>query len=246
MSGLTVSNFPQLAQPVVVYNSGSIDVSGSVGINNFPVDASGNLKTYIENPSLTVVNSALSNLKFDASGNLNVLVDNFPAVDISGSISVNNFPASQVVTNSVLSSLHLDPSGNQYVNVNNLFALDSTVQSSNTLLGSVNTSLSTLLSNQNLHTFSEINNGPIVAGGFTSALSKPNSRVLSVYGNSSGPTTLTLQFSHDNTNWYSSQYQITTGVGASDFGFSIECAVSYIRLMSSSAVTLLVVWAEAS
>jgi hypothetical protein len=56
---------------------------------------------------------------------------------------------------------------------------------------------------------------------------------LTIFGNSTPATTLTIQYSNNNQTWYSSQYSLTTSA-SSDFGFSIGSnSINYIRLLSS-------------
>ena len=66
-------------------------------------------------------------------------------------------------------------------------------------------------------------------------LSSPNTRVLSIFGNTSVPTTLRIQMSADGTDYYTSQYQI---LADGDFGYSLPCAFYSIRLVSSEGATI--------
>lgn len=62
---------------------------------------------------------------------------------------------------------------------------------------------------------------------------------VSAFGNSSAPggTTITLQFSQDNTNFYNSQVtQVLSGAG--DFAVSATVGARYLRLISSGASTI--------
>ena len=102
-----------------------------------------------------------------------------------------------------------------------------------------NISGSVSVSNLNNHIASTLsNNITITAGGSTSSVQLNNNKFVTIFGNSSGATTLTVQFSTDNINFYSSQNQITI-TSASNFGFAFPCTCSYIRLLSSSAINLL-------
>lgn len=58
----------------------------------------------------------------------------------------------------------------------------------------------------------------------------------SAFGNTSGAATLTVQFSQDNTNWYSSA--TNTGSVTGNFGVTFSHGARYIRLISNAAVTI--------
>jgi hypothetical protein len=81
----------------------------------------------------------------------------------------------------------------------------------------------------------QVFSGTISAGGVSTTLSLNSNNVtnISVFGNSAGTCTLAVQFSRDNTNFYTSQYSIS--VAADDFGFTIPCASSYVRLKRTDA-----------
>jgi hypothetical protein len=76
----------------------------------------------------------------------------------------------------------------------------------------------------------------IPAGAVSSSLnaSLNNTTNISVYGLTAGTgVTLTVQFSADNTNWYSTQYSVT--LTNENFGFTIPSAASYLRLKRTDA-----------
>jgi hypothetical protein len=60
---------------------------------------------------------------------------------------------------------------------------------------------------------------------------------ITVFGNVSAGTTITLQVSQDNTNWYDSD-KTQAPSGAGDFCFSATIGARYIRLKSSAAATI--------
>jgi hypothetical protein len=64
-------------------------------------------------------------------------------------------------------------------------------------------------------------------------LSSKLTNSLTIYGNSSQATTLTIQFSNDNTTFYSSQYAYTLSSGG-DWGFTVNSSPKYLRLISSA------------
>jgi hypothetical protein len=73
----------------------------------------------------------------------------------------------------------------------------------------------------------------VVAGGSSNVANLTNSKftTITIYGTVDIPCTLTIQFSQDNTAFYNSQYSFTvTSVGGADFGASIACSASYVRL----------------
>jgi hypothetical protein len=61
-----------------------------------------------------------------------------------------------------------------------------------------------------------------------------NATNISVFGNVDGAATISVQFSRDNTNYYTTQYSVVL-TGAGDFGFTIPCACSYVRLKRTDA-----------
>lgn len=74
---------------------------------------------------------------------------------------------------------------------------------------------------------------PVSAGSnsLSVALNTSKFTTLSVYGSINIASTLTIQFSIDDTNWFDSQYSFAiTSVTGADFGATIPCAVSYVRL----------------
>jgi hypothetical protein len=63
--------------------------------------------------------------------------------------------------------------------------------------------------------------------------------ILTIFGNISDTTNLTIQFSNDNENYYDSQYSITVS-GSTDFGYSVPASsIFYVRLKSSANVNIL-------
>jgi hypothetical protein len=77
------------------------------------------------------------------------------------------------------------------------------------------------------------NSIPVSAGSnsLSVGLNASKFTTLSVYGSTNIPSTLTIQFSKDDINWFDSQYSFAiTSVTGANFGASISCAVSYVRL----------------
>jgi hypothetical protein len=68
-------------------------------------------------------------------------------------------------------------------------------------------------------------------------LSEKSVSLVTLFGNSSGITTLTVQFSDDDTTFYDSQYTyIMTAPG--DWGFTVPVCPFYLRLKSSAGVAI--------
>jgi hypothetical protein len=88
-------------------------------------------------------------------------------------------------------------------------------------------------------TFVLFDNSVIGAGDVSNALDNGScSRVLSIFGNTSSSTTLTVQFALStpvSTSWYSSQYSITAN---GNWGFSLPCSFQRMRIISSDATTI--------
>lgn len=79
-----------------------------------------------------------------------------------------------------------------------------------------------------------------VEGVSSSILINKNAAILSIFGNLSDTTILTLQFSNDNVNFYDSQYSLTSSGG--DFGFSVPgSSLFYCRLKSSNDINILAI-----
>lgn len=142
-------------------------------------------------------------------------VNNFPAsFPVSGSVSVSNFPATQAISNSSLASMSF--------NTNRLNVLDS----------DANTKLTNIYNVVNSRGQAQMINGLT-----NNAVELPNVKSCSIYGNVSGATVLTLKFSPNGVDFYSSQYSVNM-TGAGDFGFVIDglCA-KWIMFNNSNSVS---------
>jgi len=211
---------------------GSVRVGGSLTLGG-SVDANitnSSLDVDITNSELTVVNSQLDKLSFDSLDNLNInlnsvnssFIDNDglrvsvvnASIPVSGSVSVSNFPATQQVSNGSLASMSFD--------TNRLNVLDS----------DANTKLTNIYNIVNSRGQAQMLNGTALT-----AVELPNVKSCTIYGNVSGATILTVQFSPNGIDFYSSQYSVNmTGTGG-DFGFVIDglCA-KWIMLNNSNNV----------
>lgn len=74
------------------------------------------------------------------------------------------------------------------------------------------------------------------AGGFSDSVDCRYEKNISAFGNVDGATTLTLQVSQNNTDFYDTDVDVTTG-GADDFHLFLETGARYVRLKSSADVT---------
>jgi hypothetical protein len=138
-------------------------------------------------------------------------------VDGSGNVKV-----SVVNTPTVSVSGNVYDGDNLYVNVAN----------------TVDTDVYSLLNNQRLT--AQVWAGVQVAQNETSSAITPSlssycNTVISCYGSSTEDAVIAVQFSNDATTFYTTQYQYTLSAG--DFGFSIPCSASSIRLKLLSATT---------
>lgn len=83
------------------------------------------------------------------------------------------------------------------------------------------------------------NNIETTGASNTIDLSLSTGKQMTFYGNANGATNLTVQYSHENYNFYNSQsvYKIT-GQNGGDFGFTISASAPYVRLYSSAETTI--------
>ena len=102
----------------------------------------------------------------------------------------------------------------------------------------LNSTLNTIDSTLNMKGYANFwINAVVSAGGVSSIIStgtKPT-RNVSIFGNTSASTLLTLQISADGTNFYDTQYTITAD---GNFGYSTLLSFYSIRLKSSAAATI--------
>lgn len=81
------------------------------------------------------------------------------------------------------------------------------------------------------------NNVVVSANGVSNSFSMYGCRVVTIAGNASAATTIQVQYSVDNTHWYSAgPSKVLSAAG--DFGFDILTAAAQIRLMSTAAATI--------
>jgi hypothetical protein len=175
----------------------------------FTVSSGPSANVVITNP-LNLDGSVFVGGSFDISGQTVVVDISGQVVDISG----------QVVDISGQTVL-VDISG-QSVNIGN----------------TVDTDVYGLLNNQRLS--AQVWSGVQVAQNETSASITPSlssycNTVLSCYGSSTEDAVIAVQFSNDETTFYTTQYQYTLSAG--DFGFSIPCSALCIRLKLLSPTT---------
>lgn len=73
------------------------------------------------------------------------------------------------------------------------------------------------------------------ANGTSTSLDTGGYPFVSAFGNSSGATTITVQYSQDDTNYYDGATQVLGGAG--NFRIDVTCAARFVRLKSSNSVT---------
>jgi hypothetical protein len=249
-----------------VFVGGDLTLSGDVNANitNTSLDVNvlnpvDSVDANITNTSLDVnvlnpVDSVDANIT-NASLDVNVLnpVDSVDAnitnasLDVNvlnpvNSVDINNFPATQNVsdadTHTKLDSVITDL--NKFIfNGNNL-----NTQVNNTVNVSDSDSHTSLTNiNNNLNKFNKSSsvlwlNSSTGVNGVSLAvnLTAQNQYNLTFYGNVSGASVLTVQFSYDNNTYYDSQYSFNSSAGG-DVGFTIQSSPNYVRLKSSLDVT---------
>jgi hypothetical protein len=74
----------------------------------------------------------------------------------------------------------------------------------------------------------------VLANGVSASIDTQNCPFISVFGNTDGATTITVQMSQDNTNFYDAESTVANG----DFSISNTYGARYIRLKSSQARTI--------
>jgi hypothetical protein len=212
-------------QTVLVDISGqTVDISGQtvlVDISGQTVDISGQTVVVdISGQSVVVsgtVSTDISGQTVDISGQ-SVVVSGTVSTDISGqSVVVSGTVSTDISGQTVI----VDISG-QSVNIGN----------------TVTTDVYGLLNNQ--RQTAQVWTGVQVAQNETSSSINPASAsycntTLSCYGSSTESAVIAIQFSNDNTTFYTTQYQYTLSAG--DFGFSIPCSAYSIRLKLLSPTT---------
>ena len=72
-------------------------------------------------------------------------------------------------------------------------------------------------------------------GGVSASLAVGDFPFVSAYGNANAATTITLQYSADNTNFYDGPNVVLAGAG--DFRIDAQTGAEYVRLKSSASVT---------
>lgn len=77
----------------------------------------------------------------------------------------------------------------------------------------------------------------VAAGGASAVLDTWHLPFVTAFGNASAATTITLQVSQDNVNWYNSQVAQTLSA-AGNFCLITEMGARYVRLTSSAAATI--------
>lgn len=232
---IPVSQYGSWSTNTVITNADPIAITGVVEVNNFPEIQDVNITNGAISVSGTVDATILNE-------SLDVNVSNFPATQvISGTVSVDNIGSLAPLTNYLGVQVMNDevPVGGF------ILSLSLTqLQGINANVAVMNPKLDTIVSNSNtLLTRTAKGNGTLWnavstgVNGVSTSLNLSNSaqQNITFFGNVSSATTLTVQFSLNGTNWYSSQYSYTTSTGG-DIGFNVQCSVYYVRLLSTNDV----------
>jgi hypothetical protein len=77
----------------------------------------------------------------------------------------------------------------------------------------------------------------VSAGGTSGPLDTQSTSVVSAFGNVNAATTIMLQVSQNNTNWYDTSHTQVLA-GGDDFAFTATIGARYVRLKSSAAATI--------
>jgi hypothetical protein len=223
---------------------GPLNGDGSVRVGG-DLTLAGTVDTNVTNTLLNV-SDADTHTKLDTSNlYLSAVSTNTGKFGFNGDnlyVQVQNFPATQNVsdadTHTKLDSVVTDL--NKFIfNGNNL-----NTQVNNTVNVSDSDSHTSLTNiNNNLNKFNKsgsvlwLNNSTGVNGvSLAVNLTAQNQYNLTFYGNVSGATVLTVQFSYDGNVYYDSQYSFNSSAGG-DVGFTIQSSPNYARMKSSLDVT---------
>lgn len=224
-TGFNVNNLNFSGQSIMVKESSQIyDING-----NLCVAVQNNNSDYATNTTLNLVHTDTSNIISNVQSS-NTLLTNVQS-------NTNNIITNVQATNNLLSDTNIHLSNIQTFTSSLPSATQAT--QTNTSLNEISQNSTNIYDKVNSKGQSQIFNGASGVNGVSSAVdvSTKHLRNITVFGNSNGATTLTVQFSNDNVNYYDSQYSYITS-SASDFGFNITASPYYFRLKSSNNVTL--------
>ena len=225
----------------VIYREVSVVTPASVGANVNIFDSNGNdlnstsnaLNVYLTN-SLTVAGT-VDVANFPATQTVAGTVDiaNFPGTQtVAGTVDVANFPATQTVAGTVYVN------GNTY-DGNNLDIRIADIKSSYISNDNVKVSIQEQSAPLEITSLTRVSSnfaGTLVAGSSYAFLSLNTYNVgnISVFGSVAGTCVLAVEMSADNSTYFTSQYSVNL-TGASEFGFTISCAASYVRVKRTDA-----------
>jgi hypothetical protein len=240
----------------VIYREVSVVTPASVGANVNIFDSNGNdlnstsnaLNVYLTN-SLTVAGT-VDVANFPATQTVAGTVDiaNFPATQtVAGTVDIANFPGTQTVagtvdvanfpaTQTVAGTVYVN--GNTY-DGNNLDIRIADIKSSYISNDNVKVSIQEQSAPLEITSLTRVSSnfaGTLVAGSSYAFLSLNTYNVgnISVFGSVAGTCVLAVEMSADNSTYFTSQYSVNL-TGASEFGFTISCAASYVRVKRTDA-----------
>jgi hypothetical protein len=239
-----VDNLPSV-QDVNITNSyinvGNFPATQNVNLSNITTNSSLNVSDSTSHTYLNTVVSDLNKLTFDSDNNLyvnlNSINSNFVDAGNNNGLKVAIQNSSLAITNSALSNMSFNSGALKVNDTQNSYTSGALNVSDST----THTTLSNIYTCVNTRGSGVFINGSIVMDGYTSVidLSIMPVKCLTIYGNCSSDTTLTVLFSQNNSSFYQSQYSYTIPVGGSNFGFAINACPKYICLQSSKAVSTL-------
>lgn len=233
---LNPSNFPSVATAVEIINfpeNQQVHVNNSgfncnnINLSNQSVMVKDTSQVYDANSNLCVTIQA-NDTDFATNTTLNAVQTQLQ--------SANSYLAdSNVYLNNIQTNTSSLPSATQATQSNTYLS-----QISNNTAGlATQSTLASIYNTINTKGQAQLFNGSTGENGasFAVDISSKNVRNLTFYGNSSDATTLTVQFSNDNINFFDSQYSYKISQ-SSDFGFTISSSSYYFKLKSSNNVNL--------
>jgi hypothetical protein len=228
-----------ILKSTIVYQEGGTGPAANVIITG-PLNPSGWVEMVDKNNNYDGDGNLLVAGSLSISGTIDAsitspLVDGYVAISLQsidssyltdGGLNVNIINPSLAITNSALTNLTFADSA--------LLVSDTVVQ---TTLDTINTTSTNIYNILNSRGTQLLYDDPILADTNTTSInfSDKNIKLVSIYGNSSSNTILSLVFSSDNINFYKTQYSINA-IANQDFGFSVSCNPSFLCINSSNAV----------
>jgi hypothetical protein len=239
-----VSSFQQQTVPlgigngnwftVVWINGGGVDPKKvtlyfsdeNLGMNSSLGNPAGSSSVTLQTDNIGLAKQAQLPAALSGSGNLKVDIQNSPSVTatISGtpSVSISGTPS---VTATISGTPSISISGTPSVTAT-ISGTPNVAQTSKPVNGS--------------HA-NAWNNVSVGAGGASASIDTQYAQSVTIFGNASAATDISIEVSMDNTNFYSNDngnVQDISLTGAGDFMMNLAVGARYIRLRSSGAATI--------